>query len=49
MILHIAADSSSHIIYPFIRFVNRYFDKNEHFFILCYLILKIGLFLISLR
>ena len=35
MILHIAADSSSHIIYPFIKFVNRYFDKNEHFFILC--------------
>lgn len=35
MILHIAADSSSHIIYPFIKLVNQHFDKNEHFFILC--------------
>jgi len=35
MILHIAADSSSLIIYPFIKFVNAYFNKNEHFFILC--------------
>jgi len=35
MILHIASDNTRHIIYPFIRFVNQYFDKKEHFFILC--------------
>jgi len=35
VILHIAADSSKHITYPFINFVNKNFDKNEHFFILC--------------
>ena len=35
MILHIAADSSNHIMYPFIKFINQHFDKNEHFFILC--------------
>ncbi|GAX87606.1 conserved hypothetical protein [Lebetimonas natsushimae] len=35
MILHIMADSSKHINYPFIEFVNNHFDKNEHFFILC--------------
>jgi len=35
MILHIASDSSKHIIYPFIDFVNQNFNKKEHFFILC--------------
>jgi len=35
MILHIASDNTKHIIYPFIKFVNQYFDNKEHFFILC--------------
>jgi dTDP-N-acetylfucosamine:lipid II N-acetylfucosaminyltransferase len=35
MILHIMADSGKLINYPFIEFVNKNFNKKEHFFILC--------------